>query len=94
MMIARSALFEDRFENTVGNEFRFLLYPTTTVVGEYRFQIVTFDNIARDSMSHFALAGFDQRFSPRLDSSLRGGVEFRSYEENTETRPRPTSKAP
>jgi hypothetical protein len=74
--------FENRFENTVGNEFRFLLYPTTTVVGEYRFQIVTFDSIARDSMSHFALAGFDQRFSSRLDSSLRGGIEFRSYEEN------------
>jgi hypothetical protein len=76
------AVFEDRFENTVGNEFRFLLYPTTTVVAEYRFQFVTFDNIARDSMSHFVLAGFDQRFSPRLDSSLRGGVEFRSYEDN------------
>jgi hypothetical protein len=73
-------VFEDRFENTIGNEFRFLLYPTTTVVGEYRFQFVTFDDIARDSMSHFALVGFDQRFSPRLDSSLRGGVEFRNYE--------------
>lgn len=76
------SVFEDRFENTVGNEFRFLLYPTTTVVGEYRYQIVTFDNIARDSMSHFVLAGFDQRFSPRLDSSVRGGIEFRNHEES------------
>jgi hypothetical protein len=76
------SLFADRFENTVGNEFRFLLYPTTTVVAEYRFQFVAFDNIARDSMSHFALAGFDHRFNPRMDSSLRGGVEFRSYEDD------------
>ena len=78
------AVFEDRFENTVGNEFRFLLYPTTTVVGEYRYQIVSYDSIARDSMSHFALAGFDQRFSPRLDASFRGGVEFRCYEDDTD----------
>lgn len=80
------AAFTDRFENTVGNEFRFLLYPTTTVVGEYRFQIVTFDDIARDSMSHFFLAGFDQRFNPRLDSSFRGGIELRSYEDSGDSR--------
>ncbi len=74
------AVFEDRFENTVGNEFRFLVYPTTTVVAEYRFQIVTFDDIMRDSTSHFALGGFDHQFNPRTDMSFRGGVEFRDYQ--------------
>lgn len=74
--------FEDRIENTVGNEFRFLVWPTTTVVGEYRYQIVTYDQIARDSMTHFVLVGFDHAFSPRFSASLRGGVEFRDYEES------------
>lgn len=74
------ALFEDRIENTFGNEFRFLLVPTTTVVGEYRFEIVSYDNINRDSTTHFALAGFDHNFSSRLDISFRGGAEFRDYD--------------
>ena len=72
--------FEDRFENTVGNEFRFLLWPTTTVVAEYRFEMVSYDNINRDSTTHFALVGFDHSFNPRLDASFRGGAEFRDYD--------------
>jgi Putative beta-barrel porin 2 len=35
-------VFEDRFENMFGNEFRFLIWPTTSLVGEYRFQIVSY----------------------------------------------------
>jgi hypothetical protein len=72
--------FENRLENTFGNEFRFLLWPTTTVVGEYRFQLVSYDDINRDSTTHFILAGFDQNFSSRLSISFRGGAEFRSYD--------------
>ena len=73
-------LFEDRIENTFGNEFRFLLWPTTTVVAEYRYEIVSYDDISRDSTTHFVLAGFDHNFSPQLNMSFRGGAEFRSYE--------------
>jgi hypothetical protein len=72
--------FEDRWENTLGNEFRFLLWPTTTVVAEYRYQIISYDHINRDSMSHFALGGFDHTFNPRFNASFRGGVEFRDYD--------------
>lgn len=39
-----SGLFEDRIENTLGNEFRFLVWPTTSFVAEYRFQVVSYDN--------------------------------------------------
>jgi hypothetical protein len=74
--------FEDRTEHTFGNEFRFLLWPTTNLVGEYRFGIVAYDTTAvfsRDSTTHYFLAGFDHSFSPRFTISTRGGVEIRSY---------------
>jgi hypothetical protein len=75
------SFFEDRFEHTIGNEFRFLVLPTTTVVAEYRFGIVDYtDAENRDSTSHFLLAGVDHSFSPRFNASFRGGVEFRDYD--------------
>ena len=74
--------FEDRIENVFGNEFRFLLWPTTTLVAEYRFQVVSYDRIDRDSMTHFALGGFDHSFSPRFSLSVRAGAEFRNYSSN------------
>lgn len=82
--------FQDRFENTFGNEFRFLLWRTTTLVAEYRFQLVSYDNdIGRDSMTHFALAGFDHTFNPRFNASFRGGAQFRAYEKSTDDRSSP-----
>jgi Putative beta-barrel porin 2 len=73
--------FEDRIENTIGNEFRFLAWPTTSLVGEYRFQVVSYAHISRDSTSHFLLGGFDHAFSSRLTTSFRGGVELRDYDQ-------------
>ncbi len=73
--------FEDRFEHTFGNEFRFLVLPTTTLVAEYRFGIVDYnDTNNRGSTSHFLLAGLDHSFSPRFSVSARGGVEFREFD--------------
>ena len=72
--------FEDRFEHTFGNEFRFLVLPTTTLVGEYRFQIIDFDTAARNSTTHFVLAGIDHTFNPRFNLSLRAGGEFREID--------------
>ena len=37
-----TGLFEDRIEQTFGNEFRFLIWPTTNLVAEYRFQVVSY----------------------------------------------------
>jgi Putative beta-barrel porin 2 len=95
-------LFEDRFENTFGNEFKFLLWPTTTLVAEYRFMLVNYDHegdpigptvtlanghkftpmLDRDSTTHFVLGGFDHNFSPRFSASVRGGAEFRDYDDS------------
>jgi len=74
--------FEDRIENTIGNEFRFLIMPTTSLVAEYRFQVVSYSDIDRDSWTHFVLGGVDHSFSPRFNMSLRGGAEFREYDNN------------
>lgn len=77
------SFFEDRFEHTIGNEFRFLIMPMTTVVGEYRFGIVDYTDFdARSSTSHFLLAGFDHSFNPRFNMSARAGVEFRSFDDD------------
>jgi hypothetical protein len=73
--------FENHWENTFGNEFRFILAPPTTLVAEYRFQIVTYESIPRDSTTHFALAGFDHVFNPQLNVTFRGGAEFRNYDQ-------------
>lgn len=75
------SVFQDRFEHTIGNEFRFLVMPTTTVVAEYRFGVVDFvESDTRNSTSHYLLAGVDHSFSPRFNISARGGVEFRCYD--------------
>src|SRR4029077_10480700 len=57
-----AGMFEDRVENTLGNQFRFLILPTTNRVGEYRFQVVNYQHEiqttpgakpkSRDSTSH------------------------------------------
>jgi len=77
---AAVGVFEDRIENTFGNEFRFLIWPTTTIAADYRFQMVSYPHTTRDSTTQFFLGGFDHNFSPRFNISLRGGEEFRSYQ--------------
>ena len=88
--------FSNRVSNTFGNEFHFQLVPTTSLVVEYRYDIVTYEHegevivpatlltpavrLENDSVTHFVLAGIDHTFNPRLSASLRGGAEFRSYD--------------
>ena len=76
---AATGTYENRFENIFGNEFRFLVWPTTTLVAEYRLGIIAYENSVRDSTSHFLLGGIDHSFSPRFSITTRAGVEIRSY---------------
>ena len=75
------SLYEDRFEHTFGNELRYLALPTTALVGEYRFQIVDYVTAPNNSTTHYALAGLDHSFDPHFNISVRGGVEFREFED-------------
>jgi hypothetical protein len=74
--------FQDRSEETFGQELRFNLVRRTPLVGEYRFQIVDYDTAPRDSTTHFILAGIDHSFSSLLHLSVRGGATLRSYNDN------------
>ncbi|HEY4283575.1 MAG TPA: hypothetical protein VGM62_10975, partial [Chthoniobacterales bacterium] len=72
--------FEDRIGNTFGNEFRFLLWPTTNLVAEYRFEFIDYQHLsARNSTTHYLLAGVDHAFSPRLTANFRLGAQFADY---------------
>jgi hypothetical protein len=70
----------NRFENTAQEQFRFHLVPNDlTLIGEYRFQIIDYESLPRDSTTHYTLAGFDKTFTPQLSTTFRGGATFRSY---------------
>jgi hypothetical protein len=88
--------FQNRTENTLGNEFRFLLLPTTSIIGEYRFEFITYEtptSQSRDSITNYFLAGFDHSFSPRLNLSVRGGVSVRGYDGADDVRLDPYGQA-
>ena len=71
---------QDRVEYYIGQEFRYLVQPTLTLVGEYRFSYIDYwhTNI-HDSTSNYVLGGIDASLSPRLKLSLRGGAQFANY---------------
>lgn len=72
----------NRMEDTFGEQFRHLLWPTTAGVVEYRYEIIDYESAPLDSTTHFLLAGLDHTFTPRLNGTFRGGVELRSSESN------------
>ena len=72
----------NRMEDTFGEQFRYLLWPTTAGVAEYRYEIIDYESAPLDSTTHFLLAGLDHTFTPRLNGTFRGGVELRSSESN------------
>ena len=71
--------FSNRVSNTFGNEFRFQMVPTTNLIAEYRYGIISYQNSFLDSQTHYALGGIDHTFNPRLTATFRGGAQFRSY---------------
>ena len=78
---------QNRLEHLIGEQLRYMLFPTATLVGEYRFGYISYQtsNTASsgtpntDSYSHFLLAGADATLSPRLSFTFRGGAEIRTF---------------
>ena len=75
------------FENTLGNEFRFLLNPRTSIVAEARYTATGYPNAPTgDSATMYGLLGADYTFTSRLSATLRGGLQYRSYSNTAATR--------
>ncbi|MEO7934401.1 MAG: outer membrane beta-barrel protein [Chthoniobacterales bacterium] len=71
----------NRIEQTYSLQLRYLIQPTISLVGEYRFGIVTYDAANRDSTSNYALVGVDFTLNRRLTASIRAGAQFRSSDD-------------
>jgi hypothetical protein len=72
--------FQDRVDSTVGEQLVFSLSTRTGLVGEYRYETITYDTAPTDSTTHYLLAGINHNFTEHLIVQLRAGESFRSVE--------------
>ena len=71
----------NRIDQIFSLQLRYLIQPTISIVGEYRFGVVTYDSANRDSTSNYALGGVDFTLNRRLTASLRAGAQFRDSDD-------------
>src|SRR5436190_6544165 len=76
---------QDRVDNTLGEKFQFSLTRRTNLIGEYRFEAITYDTAPTDSTTHFILAGIDHNLTEHLIVHARAGESFRSLENEGST---------
>lgn len=78
--LASLANLLDRVDNLAGLEVSFAMLPETKVVGEYRYQKISYDNVGalRDKTSNFFLTGVDYNPSTQATLSARVGLEDRN----------------
>lgn len=74
----------DYYSVVGGLTLRQQLASRTTVMGDLRFQTLTYNEAGvdnnRDAETTFAGVGVEQTFNPQVLGSLRGGVESRAYD--------------
>jgi opacity protein-like surface antigen len=73
-----SSSARDRLQNELGEELRYLLFPTTTATAGYRIGVTDYQNTGRNRLNQIFSAGFDQTFGPHLSGTFRGGLQLRS----------------
>lgn len=61
---------------TLAQSLRWLWKPRTTLVAEYRCNLISYFSAGLDSLGNYLLVGFDQNFNPRFTWSLRGGLQI------------------
>jgi hypothetical protein len=72
--------FQDRVQNTFGEQLQYNLTGRTNLVGDYRYEVITYDTAPSDSTTNYVLAGFDHRLTEHLVIHALGGEAFRSLE--------------
>ena len=70
---------QDRYQNTLGQSLQFSLTRRTSLIGDYRFEVIDYDTSPRDATIHFALAGIDHHLTEHLSINLLGGPSFRFF---------------
>jgi hypothetical protein len=75
---------QNRVENTFRESLRYRWSPRTSLTAEYRFGLIDYpDDSLRNSSTQTVLFGFDYQINSRLNTTFRGGPEFRKYEDPT-----------
>lgn len=75
------AIVDDRVDHAFGESLRYLWSPRTTLIAEYRFELIDYDTAPRDSTTHLALGGLEYQVSSRLNATVLGGATFRKFKE-------------
>ena len=68
----------DRLENHLGEQVRYLLFPTTTATAGYGINITDYQTTGNNPISQTLTAGLDQTFGPHLSGTFQGGLQLRS----------------
>ena len=68
----------DRLENHLGEQVRYLLFPTTTATAGYGINITDYQTTGRNLITQTLTAGLDQTFGPHLTGIFQGGLQLRS----------------
>jgi hypothetical protein len=71
---------QNRVDNTLGEQFEFSLTSRSQLVGEYRFETITYDTAPTNSTTHYLFAGFNHHLTEHLIFHVRAGESFRSLE--------------
>jgi hypothetical protein len=77
---------QDRLQNTLSESLQFSLAKRTSLTGEYRFEVITYDTAtSRDATIHSALAGVDHHLTEYLSINLLAGPSFRFFKNDGNT---------
>ena len=72
--------FQNRIDSTLSQQLVFNLTSRTQVVGEYRYEKITYDTAPLNSTTHFLLGGVNHNFTENLIVHVRAGESFQSLE--------------
>ena len=73
--------FQDRIDNTFSQQLVFNLTGRTGLVGEYRYEKITYDTAPLNSTTHFLLGGINHNLTEHLTVHVRAGESFRSLQD-------------
>jgi hypothetical protein len=71
---------QNRIDSTLGEQLVFNLTSRTGLVGEYRYETITYDIAPTNSTTHSLLAGINHNLTEHLVVHARVGESFRSLE--------------